>query len=353
MTYWEAEKLKNSALIARALLALPVVFLCNKAFAEDQCQLQQYTSVPITLTASHHIFVPASLDGTEFQFLLMTGTFATIISHGAADQLGLHAVLSRKFDAYGFKGPIRGFKVTIGEMKLGTLAIHNIDLAYSDTPDVTKADEELDKAQIAGKKFGGDLALSALNESDVEIDLNAKKLNVFSSDHCDGAGLYWAQRGVVADIHEEDRYRIVFRTTLNGKDFPSELVTSFGQTTISWRKANALGISPESPGVTLVANSASGEARKDALSDYVLQTLQIGGEKLSNFPIKIQEFKIAKPPDTGSRINRNDENVEVSIGTDFLMLNRVYIAPREHKMYFTPYTAEEKRAIAAGVVSID
>jgi hypothetical protein len=104
-----------------------------------------------------------------------------------------------------------------------------------------------------------------------------------------------------------------------------------------------MGVSQDSPGVTLMG--ASETDREDALSDYVLPTLQIGGEKLSNFPVRIRKFKMTRFSTNGAGLLHFDANVDVMIGVDFLMLNRVYVARREHKMYFTPYTAEEKKAI--------
>ncbi len=117
-------KLKCAGVALFGLLFSFVITL-NGSFAED-CQLQQYASIPIMLDAKDHIFLPASLNGTEFQFTLAIGSPVSSIFRSATTELQLKPAPASGVVQYSIRGETSGSKITVDEMKLGNLAIHNV-----------------------------------------------------------------------------------------------------------------------------------------------------------------------------------------------------------------------------------
>ncbi len=283
--------------------------------------------------------LPILLNGSEYQFLLDSGNFTSTISHAAVEALDVPYIKAPRFEVYHVDGVSDVQKATVKEVRIGSLLFPNLAMAYYGNSVKEYKNED--------KTYGGRLSFATLASYDVEIDLYAKKFNVFSQDDCGSSVVYWAKEATYVDLEGTEKDMIIFQTIMNGKEFRSRLMTTDSQTLISWRNANEMGLSEDSPDVTPGRELTFG-LKKTIASNYILKSLQIGGEKLTHFPIEIADFRLKLNEPTGSHITRNDQAVEASIGLDFLFRNHVYIAKRDGKMYFTPYTGEQTKAIMTG-----
>src|SRR6185312_15919031 len=139
-------------------------------------------------------------------------------------------------------------------------------------------------------KADGILAGDLLTQFDVEFDFAAKKLNLFSQDHCPGKVVYWT-RGGYADlpfhmtsgpISTGDHIDLLM--TLDGHELTTELDTGSATTWLRHKAAvQVFGLEDKSPGMERVAGGS------DELPVYRKQfgELSLGGVTVKNPVIDI------------------------------------------------------------------
>jgi len=182
--------------------------------------------------------------------------------------------------------------------------------------------------------IGGDI----LSHYDVELNFVARKLNLFSPDHCEGKVIYWpATAGAIVpfsmrrpsagdtDIHVP--------ITVDGKDLQAIIDTGAPVTAMGAAVAEKVfGITAASPGV----ERSSG----DQEFGYVFHGLSFGGINVGNPRVTIIPDLMGATNHNamvvGGGITAREAESRLIIGMDVLTKLHLYIAYGEKKLYITP-----------------
>ena len=289
------------------------------ALAADaaNCSLKLVNTVPIKMThEDRRAIVPVTINGTQKQFLLDTGGYATQISAAAAEELKLPETESggRMLDLY---GNASSRAAVADSFVLGRLGGRNVRLQI-----MTFGDNSL---------FSGILATDVMGSYDTELDFAGGKMNYFSPDHCEGKVVYWPAVAVaIVPVRFVD-HQLNLNVSLDGHSFKAMIDTGAEDTTLSMAEAKRVF------GITA-------EDRNQAFQ-HVFQKLSFEGLEVGNPHITIIPDKIGtKDPNndfvTGTRTRRVDDldssDPTMLIGMNILSKLHLYIAFKEQKIYITP-----------------
>ncbi|HKU63998.1 MAG TPA: aspartyl protease family protein [Rhizomicrobium sp.] len=304
----------------RAAIALLLVWLApSTAIAAEtaSCSLKLVNSIPITMAAGGaRPLVAVTINGTQKQFLLDTGGYATQISATAAEELKLPVTESyvKMLDLYGNASTQA---VRVDTFVLGRLGDRNIRM-----PILTFAENAL---------YSGLLAADYMGKYDIELDFAGGKMNYFSPDHCPGNVVYWPAAAIAVVPMRFPDHHLILDVSLDGHPFRAIVDTGAPGTTLSMAEAKRV--------FDITAED------KDKDFEHVFQKLSFEGLEVANPRIAIIPDKVgSKDPNnsfvTGSRVKRIDDldptAPKMLIGMNILSKLRLYIAFSENKMYVTP-----------------
>jgi predicted aspartyl protease len=302
----------------------------NATFAADtaSCSLKLVNTVPIKMAhEGRRAIVPVTINGTQKQFLLDTGGYATQISAGAAEELKLPVTESdvKMLDLY---GNASARAAIVDTFVLGRLGDKNTRM-----PILTFADNEL---------YSGLLAADYMGNFDVELDFAGGKMNYFSRDHCAGKVVYWPAAAVAIVPMRFADHQLNLNVSLDGHPFKALIDTGAPDTTLSMAEAKRVF-------------DITAEDRNKAF-EHVFQKLSFEGLEVGNPHIDVLPDKVgSKDPNnnfvTGSRIHRVDDadagDPVMLIGMNILSKLHLYIAFSENKIYITPASPPQAPTAAA------
>lgn len=119
--------------------------------------------------------MPANVNGTQVQLLIDTGSGLSSISQKAVDVLKLKPQAT-DWQSYDLYGNMSQQFVSLDTLQVGPLKAKNLHLMIWPNPGLS-----------SDGLIGGDI----LSHYDVELNFVARKLNLFSPDHCEGKVIYW------------------------------------------------------------------------------------------------------------------------------------------------------------------
>lgn len=329
----------------RALLACTFVLAASTAASADDCKLARIASFDFTVGRNGVMVVPVSIEGTNEPMAIDTGSPVSEIGPEVAG--GLHLATHRIAQGFMFNSSGEQFTqvATIHNLEIGTMHGSNVEMLVS--PSLLTQD-----GSIAGT-LGADM----LRQFDIDIDFGARKLNLFSQDHCAGKVVYWPAAAVtVVPVHVVNSGHILVPVTLDGHDFDAMLDTGSTYTHLSQEAArNIFGLAPDSPGMTKIGSFGPGG--RTPVYQHVFDSLVLQGIVIRHPAIHIFEdllrTGIAQTPHLGSRINDVGESggfSDLILGTHELRNLHVYIAYREQKLYIS--AAAPPVAAATGAAPI-
>jgi predicted aspartyl protease len=194
------------------------------------------------------------------------------------------------------------------------------------------------KGNIAGL-IGVDL----LRHYDIDIDFGARKLNLFSQDHCPGRVVYWTNGAVaVVPMHVVNSGHIILPVTLDGHEFDAVMDLGSSHTLISMEFAhNVFGLTGSSPGMEKTGEIYG--SVQTPVYRHTFKTLELEGLSFTNPTLYIWDnlirYSATQAPPIGSRLSdlhESEGNTDVTLGLNELNHLHVYIAYKEQKLYITP-----------------
>jgi hypothetical protein len=321
--------------------------VAGPVFAEDCGPLQLISSL-VLMPDRQRVLVPVTINNQPEKMIFNTAGGTTTINQKTVEALKLDTINTRArlLDSAGFAS-----ETYVGvNFKMGDLENKDIQLMVAPNPQAGELNET-----------AGTVATDIMSRYDVEIDLSAGKVNLFSQKHCDGHVIYWnpsaiavmpitlqKPRPVTLQGHLRPVARfaihILVPITLDGKPFTAAINTSSARSTMSAAVAKyVFGIAPDSPGAVKLAPINGGEGPQPF--GYVFKTMTFDTVTVINPHVVITPDLIgSKDPnntfDTDSRVHRQDEDLgsQITIGMDVLTKLRTYIAFGERKLYVTPAT---------------
>ncbi len=303
--------------------AAAAAFALSTGIATANCQLQQLGTLPVDMQNSTPI-VSVAINGAPARFALGSGASFSMIMSGAAAHYGLDvtSVSSNNFSVRGAGGDERARMTTVKSFEFAGLSIPKIDFVVIDRP------------------YGGDQAgvigQNLLRLSDVEYDLANGTVRFLRPVGCERQPLaYWAMHTsyTAVDLEPIDSTEDHLRATatINGHNFTVWFDTGSARSFLSVEAAARAGITPGSPGVTLLGLAGGGIGPASSkIWSIPVDSFQLGGEKVQHAHLLMTNLDPARQVgDVG------DDMPDMVLGEDFFLSHRIYVAYSQRKIYFT------------------
>jgi predicted aspartyl protease len=280
------------------------------------------------------LVIKAKIDDRDVDVALDTGSPYNMINNKLVEELKLpmNRITMSGVDAAGHESNLTAMahKVTLGDFTATSVSF------------LVGGREAADGAWVIDALFGTNL----LEANDLELDLAHGKVNIFSSDHCAGQGVYWAHEWVPIPIRVQNFGHIYLPVTLDGLETSAMLDTGASRSTVDKHVAEQKLNVPfdggkDKPDGYLIAGTGS----KIPFYKHTFGTLDIGGLAFHNIELAVAENRMNRLD-----MNRNDAHVSlhqdetinapIILGLAQLSKLRIYFSFDEHMLYVTPANAQ-------------
>ena len=301
------------------------------AQAQD-CTLKQAAAITLASAQNGAPLVPVTIAGKTYRFLFDLSASFTLIDARLVRVLALPvesmpARLKIEFEGVRATGLAVLPDLQVGRIPYGTVKAAEIDRRFPSGAD-------------------GVIGLDLLANFDLDLDLKAGKLNLFSPDHCPGKVVYWASNYAVVPFRMDEAGHPYFTATLDERRVTVSFDAGDSGGAMGMADANDLfGIVPDDRQLVPLSSSEDGQK----LYRYPFKELSLGGVKIyhpaiSLFPQKPTEQCRAVPKDVADLPPASlvFGSWRACYGTTALYLGRselaqlhVYFAFGEKKLYVT------------------
>ena len=219
-------------------MTIPFVFLfCLAAIpAMAACRVERRATVPVT-RAGNLLLVPASINGTVMDFVLDTGAERSVIGLAAADRLHLARDEWVSTDIIGAGGRDRRRLGRPQSFSLGGMALRRHTVAADNSVVVGPVQDQVDGHPIAGL-LGEDF----LSPFDLDLDIGAGKLTLYSVSGCAGRFLPWTEHYTAIAAWRPVRNILMLPMRIGGTTMQAELDSGASVTTLTLPGMVALGL---------------------------------------------------------------------------------------------------------------
>ena len=310
----------------RSILPIGIVALLVSAVltpaAADSCQLEQFASVPVKFAPSGHLLLDVALDGEPTELILDTGAGASTLS-GAYVERRQWPVSETRVWGYGLTGKGLSGMVRVGLLRLG---------------DAVSRGPAFGVANFGGDgRDGGPVGLFAadyLANYEVELDLAAGRIKLFSQDHCAGTLVFWAREYFRLPLQLTQDKRLTAEVPVDGRTLKALIDTGAPQTTMRLATARQLFDVAPPDGRTATASGIDGV--KIATFPHKFDSLTFGGITLRNTTVQISDINSGQGAgNPGSHITGKLDQPDLIIGMSLLRQLHFLIAYSEPALYFT------------------
>ena len=288
------------------------------------CRLLQLGTLPVTLQGLRPT-VRVGIDGRRATFLLDSGAFYSTMSEDTAARyrLALHAIPGDEVYLTGAGGGMtRPRLTTVKTFSYLNAPLHHVQFLVI--------------PQNFWGRLAGSLGQNLLRVSDVEYDLADGVVRFIRPVGCAGQPLaYWADKTPYSVV--KLRYlgavhsQLLAHAAVNGQRITVLLDTGSPRSILSLQAARRAGITRHSPGVKPLGTSLGlGGLHFQVWSAPVAQ-FQIGGERIEHTHLLIGNID---PRGPAGQI-RSNRHVDMLLGADFFLSQRLYVAYSQHRIYFT------------------
>jgi predicted aspartyl protease len=309
------------------MLVLVSAFALDPAHAQT-CKLVRIASLDMTV-ADGGILVPVSIEGNTRLMIVDTGSPLSAVQPAAAASLKL--ITHRLYEGQIFASNGLAFTDMAVVHSLGIGDLKAADVRFLVWP----------YQIINDPRIAGTLGADFLRHYDIELDFAAKKLNLFSQDHCPGKVVYWTTGPVaVVPMHVVQSGHIIVPVTLDGHNLDAVFDTGAFGTILTLEAAeNDFGLTPNTPELALVPHSGKNGA---PFYQHVFKSLVLDGIAINNPTVYVREdlmkYGMDQHVGTGSRLGSNDEEsgmTDLTLGMRELQHLHIYIAYKEQRLYIT------------------
>ena len=304
---------RQSLTLACSLLAACLAPLAAQADdAAPRCTYVDVADMPIRYVGpSLQPAVDGVIDGTPATILADTGAFQTQLTMNGATRRDLTLHMTGRW-AEGIGGSSRLYSARLKEFSIGPArAPRSMEVLVIGEANITPAFDA-----IVGAPF--------LLQTDLEIDLRAKKMRFFRSRDCDKTDLLlWKEPTVIVpfESHFDRSPNPHFTVLVNGKELDAIIDTGAHHTVMTLRAAKRLDIDVKGPEVRRLGALVGIGSERAPLWSTKIKTVQIGEESINNAEVGIVDAQ-------------GETGVELLLGQDFLRAHRVLFAMSQHKIYF-------------------
>ena len=311
----------------RTLIACPAILFASSlgsAMAADCAPPTLLNSLSMEqMPGSDTMTVPVTIEGQSARLMI-----------GIADGSQLWNTQARKLGLAVQEGPrmmdgggrFSEDVARVGSLGLGSMETGNYITQIGADPGFTGAD--------------GVLGTDMMMRYDIDLDFAHRKLNTFTPEQCQGAGVYWAPNKVTAVKMEAYADVVFMPVDLDGHRIVAALDTTADKTFLNPRIAQKLfGLTPET--LTQVSLRDSGAVMQAGIRRF--SSLTFGGLAFDNpeiaIPFDIQsqntrEFHASKTARDSYHLS--EFLPDMIIGMDVLKQTHLYVSFRGQRVYVSP-----------------
>jgi predicted aspartyl protease len=319
--------MNRQRILGSVVLAVGMALASGGGAAAPKCSLIRIDEWSVR-TVNGHPVVDGVANGQPIGIMVDTGATRSMILHSAARRLGLPRRESKSYRMFGVGGE-------------SPVEIAHVE-SFSIGPTVRKG-WQLIVAGIQEFGAGVDVILGEdfFHNVDVEFDLAHQAVRLFQAKDCDGVSLaYWTTEvtGEVAiEAVHDAQPQIIVPVKINGRPIRAILDSGAPSSTLMNGGAEAVGLTPDSPGVVPRGQSKGLGAKSVDTWIGPIDTFTIGNENIRDTTIVFGDlFKDAIYTAAGSRVSRQVGGTEqMLLGFDFLLAHRVLVAHSQRKLYFS------------------
>jgi predicted aspartyl protease len=315
--------------LAEGFTLLAGLLIAAAAQAAPSCELHMVASLPATLSAHNQLLVDVAINDEPAKIQIDTGASTSLLSEKFAARMGL-PIENMPGVVYGLTGRALDSKTHVQRLRLGNTISSNADFVL-----MPLGGDGTDGGPIG--LFGADY----LQNYDVEIDVAAGWVKLFSQDHCPGKVVYWAQDYFKTPIYYPGKgalHRPALDIAVEGRTVRALIDTGAFMTVMRMATArDRFGLSPASSDMQKRAQTGGVDGRKLDTYLHTFQSLTFGDITLHNTLMAITPIdSAAHVATTGSHLNlsRADEP-DVLIGMSLLKHLHILIAYSENALYYT------------------
>jgi len=309
------------ALAVTALHVLPA----SASEPPKDCTLKQYATLPVTYYEGITV-IPVVIDDHPVQIKLETETAVSLIDEWAAKRLGLTV---KRFNSGVSNDQFREYT------SIRALSLGDVQLKYKD---ILIEQSSTDKERSIDRTPVGRLGMDFLGGVDIEIDLGHDRIKLFSTEHCPGAVVYWADQYDVVPMRQGAMKDLYLAMELDGKKLQTKLATGYTYSHVSSYVTKRLyGWDEDSYDKGVQTWTENGETEH-----YRIVALSSGDLKVSNSKVMLREIDgcrknahIAIDSDGAAGFEACGNRYPLYLGQNVLKKLRLYLAAKERKIYFT------------------
>ncbi len=312
----------------RAVAAVALACGATHAAAQaGKCRFLEIVEWPVRVVANH-IVVDGAINGHAVGVMLDTGATISSIERQSAEslQLPLRDAPGRRI--VGIGGEVQAALAVVDEFKLGEVATQSLQLLVTGDP-ARRSPWDV----VLGEDF--------LQRFDVEFDLAHDRVRLFQPRDCDNVSLaYWTKEGVAEaaiDALRDSHPRIEFTVKVNDRKVEAMLDSGAAVSIIPLADVAALGITPESPGVTPAGMLGGMGERRVPMWSAQFASFALGNESIPDIRIAFGDvWKDTALKSLGSNVaKRMTVQEPMIVGADFLRAHRMLVSHSQRRLYFS------------------
>jgi predicted aspartyl protease len=314
-------------LLRLAVAVAATLVVADAAMAQGKCQFVRVVEWPVRMVRSK-ILVDGAINGKSVGIVLDTGATRSLVVRATAARLELPRHEAPGIRMFGVGGETKAEIAVIDELTLGKAPLKGVQFLVAGEGDWPPGMDVL-----LGEDF--------LQNFDLEFDLAHNAVRLYQPKDCDSAWLAYWTKDVVGEVEIEridsNRAQIQFQVHVNDKPIDAELDSGASSTILTKAQAEALGVTPDTPGTRHAGTTGGLGAR--TVDWYVgsFKSFAIGNESIPDVRLRFADlYKDQTYSSTTSRVIKNiARNQPMLIGADFLRAHRVLVAHSQRKMYFS------------------
>jgi hypothetical protein len=291
--------------------------------ASAACQLRKVADWPARVEHGATV-IDGAINGKPVRFVVGLGAPKSQLYSKGAERLGL------KIGSPVFRGEVTGYGVG-GAQNMGSARINELTLGGAST-------KNFDMLVWPGGSNDPNAPVGVIGQDffttfDIELDLAHGAVRLFKPDGCTGDQVvYWPEAYAVVDGGHS---RVDLNVALNGSPLYARIAPGFGRSTVTREAARRAGIAPGA--LPEVVPSLPGlDVRPVPMKAASFSSFSVGTESIANVKLPVGDLYGADTVDvTGSRIQRQVNQPEMLLGSDFLQSHRIYIAVSQDKIYIS------------------
>ena len=299
------------------------------AVADDNCTPKLVASLDMTPTARGLFTVPVTFNGEQHRVVVETDSIHSALNGAFVAQAGFQTKPIAERVSIEMAGALASSYAVVPTFGIDKNT--GADIAFIVDP----------SGEPVHNDIVGSIGMDLLGNFDLDLDFKANKLNLFSSNSCEGGGVYWSKTYQELPL-DMSTGRANTQMVLDGKDVSVTMATG---STISYMRADVakalFGITPT------VQNDVQTPANIATAPANYFKSLEGGGLSIGRPAIALfgdpnappcdnhRHHHLANPTSAMTVLTTCYSNGQVTLGLREMRQLHLYLAFKAGKVYFT------------------